>query len=121
MYNRYRLGNSRSYALKRILNFSINSYWSYLDLGKSLIIVINLALVQGLNSIAVCISGSWKRCIFRGNWHLKILGVVGKMRDWIGEEVGGVHGGYGWGTVGRIRGRGRAGIWGAYLPFSGWS
>lgn len=81
MYNRYRSGNSGSYALKRILNFSMNSCWSCLGLGKSLIIVINLALAQGLNSIAVCISGSRKRRIFRGNWHLKVLGVVGKARD----------------------------------------
>lgn len=90
----------------------MNNCWFCLSLRKSLIIVFNSALVQGLHSTVFCISGSWQGCITRGNWHLSILGVVGA-----GEEGGGVNVGYGGKTVGRIRGKRQGWVLGSIFAY----
>lgn len=51
-------GNPVLYALKTILNFSMNSCWSLpKGLGKSLIIIFNSGWVHGFNYTIAFISG----------------------------------------------------------------
>lgn len=55
----YRSDNPGSHGSKRIPN-PMNSCWPYLVSEKSLIIVLNLPWVQGLNSTVAYISDLWK-------------------------------------------------------------
>lgn len=62
-----------------------------MDLRKSLIIALNSAQVQSLDSIVACTPGSWEGWILTGIWYFEVLGKwLGKGREsgqW--EEGGG--------------------------------
>lgn len=75
--------NPGSYALKGILNSSMNVFWSCSGLGKSFITALTSTQIQSLNSIVAFRPGSGEGWIFKSNWHLGILGaLLTKQRVW---------------------------------------